>query len=101
MKTSERMTNNSFDAMLAAFRKSFPDASELPHTYSKLKNFLHVVGIEYDMIHVCNNNCVLFQKDYANLSEFLKCESSRWKDGGAVKRIPHNVLRHFPITPRL
>ena len=33
-KTSERMTNKSFDAMLATFRKSFPDASELPHTYS-------------------------------------------------------------------
>src|SRR6266536_2720200 len=63
----------------------------------KMKNFLRAVGIEYDMIHVCKNNCVLFQKDYANLSEFPKCKSSRWKDGDAVKRIPHNVLRHFPI----
>ena len=26
---------------------------------------------------------------------------SRWKDGDAVKRIPHNVLRHFPVIPRL
>lgn len=84
VKTSERMTNKSFDAMLAAFRKSFPDASELPHTYSKMKN-----------------NCVLFQKDYANLSQCPKCKSSRWKDGDDVKRIPHNVLRHFPIIPRL
>ena len=95
------MTNKSFDAMLAAFRKAFPDASELPHTYSKMKNFLRAVGIGYDMIHVCKNNCVLFRKDYANLSECPKCKSSRWKDGDAVKRIPHNVLRHFPITPRL
>ena len=59
------MTNKSFDAMLAAFRKSFPDASELPHTYNKMKNSLCEVGIGYDMIHVCKNNCVLFQKDYA------------------------------------
>src|SRR4051812_3491579 len=101
VKTSEWMTNKSFDAMLAAFRESFLDASELPHTYSKMKNFLRVVGIGYDMIHVCKNNCVLFRKDYANLSECPKCKSSRWKDGDAVKRIPHNVLRHFPITQRL
>ena len=101
VKTSERMTNKSFDAMLAAFHESFPDASELPHTYSKMKNFLRAVGIGYDMIHVCKNNCVLFRKDYANLSECPKCKSSRWKDGDAVKRNPHNVLRHFPITPRL
>ena len=45
VKTSERMTNKSFDVMLAAFHKSFPDASELPHTYSKMKNFIHAVGI--------------------------------------------------------
>ena len=32
VKTSERMTNKSFDAMLAAFCKSFPDVSVLPHT---------------------------------------------------------------------
>ena len=101
MNTSEQMTNKSFDAMLAAFCKSFPDASELPHTYSKMKNFLCAVGIGYDMIHVCKNNCVLFRKDYANLSECPKCKSSRWKDGDALKRVPHNVLRHFPITPRL
>ena len=50
VKTSERMANKSFDAMLVAFHKSFPEASELPHTYSKMKNFLRVVGIGYDMI---------------------------------------------------
>ena len=53
------------------------------------------------MNHVCKNNCVLFRKDYANLSECPKCKSSIWKDGDAMKRIPHNVPRHFPITPRL
>ena len=72
VKKSERMTNKSFDAMLAAFRKSFLDSFELPHTYNKMKNFLRAVGIGYDMIHVCKNNCVLFRKDYANLSECPK-----------------------------
>ena len=42
-KTSGCMTNKSLNAMLAAFHKSFPDASELPHTYNKMKNFLRVV----------------------------------------------------------
>ena len=101
VKTFERMTNNSFDVMLKAFHKCCPAVSELPQIYSKMKNFLCVVGLGYDMIHVCENNCVLFQKDYANLSECPKWKSSCWKDGDAVKRIPHNVLRHFPIIPRL
>jgi hypothetical protein len=60
VKTSQWMTNKSFDAMMAAFRDCYPAVSEQPHTYSKMKNFLHAVGIGYDMIHVCENNCVLF-----------------------------------------
>ena len=77
VKASEWMTKKSFVAMLAAFRKSYPDASELPHTYNKMKNFLRAVGIGYDMIHVCKNNCVLFWKDYANLN----ARSSNHQDG--------------------
>ena len=45
VKTSKRMTNKSFDAMLATFRKSFPGASELPHTYNKNEEFPRAVGI--------------------------------------------------------
>ena len=73
VKTSEWIPNKSFNVMLAALHKSFPEASELPHTYSKMKNFLRAVGIGYHMIHVCRNNYVMFRKDYANLSECPKC----------------------------
>ena len=48
VKTCERMTNKSFDAMLAGCRKAFPDASELPHTYSKMK--FSFMQLELDMI---------------------------------------------------
>ena len=75
---SDWMTNKPFNAMLATFHKSFPEVSQLLHTYSKMKNFLRAVGIGYDMIHVCKKNCVLFRKDYANLSE---CPNANQQDG--------------------
>ena len=29
------------------------------------------------------------------------CKESRWKDESRTKRVPHKVLRHFPLLPRL
>jgi hypothetical protein len=31
----------------------------------------------------------------------LVCKESRWKDETGTKQIPHKVLRHFPLLPRL
>ncbi|KAM3410550.1 hypothetical protein ACQJBY_002640 [Aegilops geniculata] len=100
VKTSEQMTNKSFDAMLAAFRESFPDASELPHTYRKMRNFLRAVGIGYDMIHVWRtthgyNACVRCDRNplsYAILSKICYIGHRRFlaKD----KPHPRKYRRH-------
>jgi len=74
---------------------------DLPKSYDDAKKYLRELGLGYNSIHVCNNNCVLFQKDYAELDACPKCKESRWEDAGGNKRVPHKVLRHFPIIPRL
>jgi hypothetical protein len=58
------------------------------------------LGLGYESIHVCSNNCVLFRKRYAHLDKCPVCGLSRWKDEER-KKIPHKVLRHFPLAPRL
>jgi hypothetical protein len=59
------------------------------------------LGLGYESIHVCPNNCVLFQKDYAEKDECPVCGESRWKDGEGKSKSPRKVLRHFPLIPRL
>ena len=62
--------------------------------------YLRELGLGYDEIHVCENNCVLFRKTYANMDACPKCKQSRWEDKDG-KRVPRKVLRHFPPNSKV
>lgn len=59
------------------------------------------MGLGYDSIHVCPNNCILFQNEYAKNDYCPVCDASRWKDVDERKQVPQKVLRHFPLIQRL
>jgi hypothetical protein len=81
------------------------------------------LGIEVEKIHACNNSCVLFRGDYADLDKCPKCGYDRYKskkDGGddnnaddenepreikgkkkANRGAPVRVAWYFYIIPRL
>jgi hypothetical protein len=86
--------------------QGFPQC-ELPTSYDEVKKYLGELGLAYESIHVCKNNCVLFRKsklfdeDYSKLEVCLVCVESRWEDGDGKRRVPHKVLRHFPLIKRL
>jgi hypothetical protein len=75
--------------------------SELPKSYDEAMKYLKELGLGYENIHVCKNNCVLFRNVNAKMNECPVCKESRWKDETSSKRVPHKVLRHFPLLPRL
>jgi hypothetical protein len=79
---------------------AFPECNTLPKSYYEAKTLLKELGLGYESIHVCYNNCVLFRKKYAKLDNCLVCGLSRWVDAER-KKIPQKVLRHFPLIPRL
>ena len=70
------------------------------------------LGLSYNKIHACPNDCMLYRKEYENYTECHVCKTSRYledKDSDAVgealskkkKKVPAKVLRHFPLIPRL
>jgi hypothetical protein len=71
------------------------------------------LGLDYQKIHACINDCVLFRKEYVDMDTCPTCGESRWKttdssekeasssDAALKKRVPHKFLRYFPITLRL
>ncbi|WVZ76715.1 hypothetical protein U9M48_024667 [Paspalum notatum var. saurae] len=68
---------------------------------NEAKKLIRALGLGYESIHVCPNNCVLFRKAYEKNNECPICGASRWKDANGCKRVPQKVLWHFPIIPRL
>ena len=99
VKSRYRINNTGFSTMLRLISDGYPQ-SDLPKSYDESKKYLRELGLAYENIHVCKNNCVLFRKDKEKLNVCPVCKESRWQDETGTKRVPHKVLRHFPIIPR-
>lgn len=89
--------------LLDLLRDAFPEGSKLPKNFHEAKKMVKCLGLGFVNIHACEHDCILFWKQHANETKFLKCNTSRWKterkslDGKHVHKVPKKVLRYFPI----
>jgi hypothetical protein len=100
IKSFYRISNAAFTALMKLLSSEFPNCS-IPATYEEAKRLIRALGLGYNSIHVCPNNCVLFRKELAEKDVCPVCGASRWKDNDGRMKIPEKVLRHFPLIPRL
>ncbi|WVZ84337.1 hypothetical protein U9M48_031378 [Paspalum notatum var. saurae] len=101
IKSFYRISNVAFNALLVLLSSTFPECC-IPASHQEAKKLIRVLGLGYVSIHVCPNNCILFQKGYKNYNECPVCGASRWKDANGSKRIPQKVLlRRFFSSKKL
>ena len=60
---------------------------------------LHSIGIRYEKIHACANDCILFRNEHASLKSCPKCKASQYKKM-ETESAPEKVMWYFPIIPR-
>jgi hypothetical protein len=71
------------------------------------KNMMSALGLKYEKIDVCPDNCMFFWKEHANEKKCLKCGQSRFirvvtQDGeNVMTEVAQKQLRYFYITSRL
>lgn len=103
LKVLNKWSDSSFDSLLKLQRQAF--GTELPDSYYEAKKLIKDLGLDFQKIDACQNDCILYWKEYENLNECPTCGLSRWKsfDKGSSKavKVPHKVLRYFPLKPRL
>jgi hypothetical protein len=104
------LSNSALEAILHLFSLSLPEGHCIPDTLDKGRKVVHDLGLDYQKIDACVNDCVLFQKSYANMSKCPTCGESRWKiandeeasgSASTKKRSPCKILRYSPIIPWL
>lgn len=78
-----------------------PTENTLPSTWQEAKKLLQSIGMAYELIHACPNDCVLFRGEYADLSHCPQCEESRYRTDMVTDKVPVKALRYFPLIPRL
>ncbi|KAG8480732.1 hypothetical protein CXB51_025390 [Gossypium anomalum] len=104
-------TGNSFTMLLEFLREMFPFA-KIPQCCQDMKRLIKDLGLGYDKIHSCPNDCMLYWGDQKNQQSCHVCGKSSWMnsntedvntdEGGAqLRKKPVKVLRYFPLIPRL
>ncbi|XP_050229228.1 uncharacterized protein LOC126678370 [Mercurialis annua] len=105
LKSFHRWTNKSFDELVKLLREIIPNAKHtIPESYSSARKYISALGLNYEKYDVCLNHCTLYWGSFSNATSCGVCGLSRWKsseEGDNSKRIPHKVLRYFPLKPRL
>ena len=105
LKVSGKWSDTSFNNTLKFLQEVFPPrlGYNLPPSYSAIKKTFKKVGLGYESIHACENDCFLYRGTGAEDLEYCPvCKTSRWKDKNTTgKKVPNKVLRYFPIIPRL
>lgn len=103
IKVQNKWSNTSFDMNMKVFKDLLPECDDtVPWTLSSTKKFLRGLGLGYVPIHACKNDCVLFWKENETLEKCPTCGEPRYKfNNGKGKKIPHKILRYFPLIPRL
>ncbi|XP_077237173.1 uncharacterized protein LOC143878834 [Tasmannia lanceolata] len=106
-------SNKSFTMLLELLKEAFPTGASVPESFYETKKIISDLGLHYDKIDACPNDCMLFWKEDAKETVCRICGASRWKtyalhpDDAITQplrkdpKIPAKILRYFPITPRL
>ena len=77
-KYIHELSNVVFSDLLDLIKEAFPIA-QIPESFYKAKKVINDLGLHYEKIHACPNDCMLFWNDTSKLDKCSVCGSSRWK----------------------
>ncbi|KAL7238466.1 hypothetical protein ACSBR2_004547 [Camellia fascicularis] len=80
VKVYNKWSNKSFDMVMQVFKDILPECDQtVPWTLYDAKKFLRDLGLGYETIRSCKNDCALFWKASANLENCPTCNAHIYK----------------------
>ena len=103
LKARYGWSDKGFSELLGLLGEMLPLNNELPLSMYEAKKTLNALGMEYEKIHACPNDFILYRNELKNETCCPACGASRWKvnSSGAKKRkgVPAKVMWYFsPIS---
>jgi len=101
-------SDKSFNELLLLLKNMLLVDNTLPKNHYEAKKILCHVGMEYQKIHACPNDCILYRNEFAQMRNCLTCGVSRYKvnydecsdNATTYKDRPTKVYWYLPIIPR-
>ncbi|KAL0537609.1 hypothetical protein IC582_026592 [Cucumis melo] len=79
LKVKFEWSDTSFIELLSLLKSILPESNELPTSTYNAKKVLVTLGMTCEKIHACSNDCCLYRKEFADISNCPHCKESRWK----------------------
>src|SRR5690348_6879312 len=81
-------------------KKILPSGNRMPNCRSHARSLVTSLGLDYNCIHACPNDCVLYQGSHMDATHCPICGGeARYKRSVVGEKTPCKVLRHFRIIP--
>ena len=79
VKAQYGWSDKRFSDLLQILGNMLPVNNEMPLFMYEDKKTLNKLGMEYEKIHACPNDCILYRNDLKDASSCPTCGMSRWK----------------------
>ncbi|XP_061355874.1 uncharacterized protein LOC133300365 [Gastrolobium bilobum] len=110
IKCLTRMSDKAMTLVLELLHDAFPHA-KIPNSFYEAKKTITKLGLDYQKIHACPKNCMLYWgEDNVDRQVCKVCNTSRWKPPAkgsdpqhrnTKSKVAAKVVRYFPLKPRL
>jgi hypothetical protein len=103
IKSMFPFSNKCYKELLSLFSDVLPSNHNMSKDMYQSKKLLSALGMKYEKIDVCKDNCMIFYKEHKNEMKCLKCGKPRFveviiKDGETVMtKTAHKQLRYMPL----
>jgi len=75
-----------------------PESNTLPNRIYEAKKNTLSVGLEYEKIHACPNDCIFYEKEFVELRSYPQCGLSSYKVKDGDKENIDEVTKHDPSS---
>ena len=79
IKADHNMSHECFESLLKAIKSMLPDGEKLPDNYYFCKKMVKKLGLGYQKIDACPNNCMLFYKEDEHETKCKLCSHDRFR----------------------
>ena len=76
----------------------FSTRNTLPKSIYAAKGLIKSLGLDYEMIHECHSNCILYWEKYEKINECPTCGESRWKVDAHSKNVHTGVFNLLSVA---
>lgn len=78
VKGNYEWSDKGFFVLLEVLADILSNNNNLPKSMYEAKKTIKVLGLEYEKIHACPNDCIMYRNEFADLTQCPNCGASRW-----------------------